>query len=289
MKSILTLLVVFFMTLGMQAQQKPAYKLFKSNGKKTNYKKMLKKLEEADIIMFGEYHNNPIAHWLELAVAKDLNKKSKITLGFEMLEADNQNEINLYLKDSINQKALDSLARLWPNYNTDYKPLVDFAKKNKLPVVASNVPRRYAHVVFKKGFEGLDSLSVKEKTWIAPLPIQYDATLKTYVAMTKMEHMKYMPKKMKINMPKAQAVKDATMAHFILKNKKENQPFIHYNGSYHSDEYEGIVWYLKQANPALKIVTITTKSVVNPKAFDKDSKNAADFIIQVDETMTTTY
>ncbi|MDZ7848538.1 MAG: hypothetical protein U5L96_18310 [Owenweeksia sp.] len=39
---------------------------------------------------------------------------SKLTFGAEMWEADNQDELNLYLQDSIDQKALDTLARLWP-------------------------------------------------------------------------------------------------------------------------------------------------------------------------------
>jgi len=289
MKSFYILLITILFSFNTQAQDKPAYKLYKANGKKTSYKKMLKKLKEADIIMFGEHHDNPIVHWLQKEVTAAISENNKITMGFEMLEADNQKQINAYLEDSINQKALDTLARLWPNYKTDYKPLVDFAKKNKFEVIATNVPRRNARIVFKKGFEGLDSLSIEEKSWIAPLPFPYDPNLKSYVAMGKMEHMKYMPEKMKINMPKAQAIKDATMAHFILKNKKEGQQFIHYNGSYHSDDYEGIVWYLKKANPNLKIVTITTETVENPKKFKEELKNKADFIIEVDKNMTHTH
>jgi len=289
MKRFFLFLIALLFSFNTQAQDKPAYKLYKANGKKVSYKKMVKKLKEADIIMFGEYHDNPIAHWLEKEVTASLAKNKSITMGFEMLEADNQKQVNDYLEGIINQKALDTLARLWPNYKTDYKPLVDFAKEHKFKVIATNVPRRYARLVFKKGFEGLDSLSTKEKAWIAPLPFPYDANLKSYVAMTKMEHMKHMPEKMKINMPKAQAIKDATMAHFILKNKVSGQPFIHYNGSYHSDNYEGVVWYLKKANPALKIVTISTETVVNPKKFKEELKNKADFIIQIDENMTKTH
>ncbi len=289
MKKYIITVLVFVFSFSAQAQDKPAYRLFKANGKKTNYKKMLKKLQEADVVLFGELHNNPIAHWLELEVAKSISKTKNISLGFEMLEADNQEAVNLYLKDSINQKGLDSLARLWPNYKTDYKPLVDFAKTNKLAVIASNVPRRNAKIVVRKGLEALDSLSPTEKKFIAPLPIKYDATLKSYVAMTQMEHMKYMPKNMRINMPKAQAIKDATMAHFILENLHKGEVFIHYNGSYHSDLHEGVVWYLKQQNPNLKILTITTVSVPNPKKFKEKAKNKADFILQVSESMTETY
>lgn len=288
MKFFLTFLFASLLVFNVQAQSKPAYKLYNAKGKKTSYRKLLKQAKKADVVLFGEFHNNPISHWLQYEFTKDMNKKRKLVLGFEMIESDNQKELDAYLTGQINQKAFDTVARLWNNYKTDYKPLVDFAKDNKLKVCACNVPRRYASLVFKGGFEALDTLPNNEKAWIAPLPFPFDATLASYVAMTNMEHMNHMPEKMKQNMPKAQAIKDATMAHFILKNLKKKQLLIHYNGAYHSNDYEGIVWYLKKYRPKLKVVTITTESVANVKKFNKDNAKA-DFIIQVDENMTTTY
>ena len=288
MKSFLTTILALLISISSIAQDKPAYRLYNAKGKKTSYKKLLKQAKKADVVLFGEFHNNPISHWLQLEFTKDMNEKRHLVLGFEMIERDNQKELNDYLKGKTNQKAFDTLARLWNNYKTDYKPLVDFAKDKKLKVCACNIPRRYANQVFKGGFEALDSLPATEKKWIAPTPIPYDAELPGYVAMTNMEHMNHMPQKMKENMPKAQAVKDATMAHFIIKSLKKNTLLIHYNGAYHSNNYEGIVWYLKKYRPDLQILTITTESVADVKKYNTDNAKA-DFIIQVDEDMTTTY
>ena len=291
MKTLLTSLVTFLLVFNLQAQDKPAFKLFNNKGKKTSYKKLLKEAEKADVVLFGEFHNNPISHWLQYEFTKDMGQKRKLVLGFEMLEQDNQKQVNDYLKGEIDQKAFDTVARLWKNYKTDYKPLVDYAKDHNLSVCACNIPRRYANKVFKGGFEALEALTSEEKEWIAPLPFPYDSTLPGYVAMTNMgdmEHLKHMPKKMIQNMPKAQASKDATMSHFILKYLKKGQLMIHYNGAYHSNDYEGIMWYLKKFRPELKILTITTESVPNVKKF-VDERAKADFIIQVDEDMTTTY
>ena len=288
MKAFLTSFLVFVLLLQVQAQDKPAYRLYNHKGKHMRYRKLLREAKKADIILFGELHNNPIAHWLQFELTQDLHKKRKIQLGFEMLERDNQEQVNAYLKGEINQKALDTLARLWPNYDTDYKPLVDFAKKNRLDVCACNIPRRYAGKVFRGGFPALDSLSGNEKKWIAPLPVPYHADLPGYVAMTQMEHLQGMPEKMRENMPKAQAIKDATMAHFIIQSLRRKHLMIHYNGSYHSNDYEGIVWYLNTYKPGLKILTITTESVPDVKHYNKENARA-DFIIQVDENMTTTY
>lgn len=282
-KLILFIAVVFFSTL-IFSQNKPAYKLYKANGNKVSYKKMIKKMSSADIVLFGEHHNNPIIHWLQFETTQDLNKLRKLTLGAEMFEADNQLVLNKYLASEIDDKGLDTLARLWNNYKTDYKPLLDLAKSNNLKFIATNIPRKFASLVFKGGFEALDTLSIEEKTWIAPLPIKYDATLPGYIKMKAM-----MGGHGGDNLPKAQAIKDATMAYFIDKNNEKNSLFLHYNGSYHSDDYEGIGWYLKQKSTSMKIITVSVVEQQNVKKFNKENKLKADFIIVVPETMTKTY
>jgi uncharacterized iron-regulated protein len=275
-----------FLTLFLSTTfaQDEAYVIFNAQGKKVSYKKLVKGVEKSDILLFGELHNNPIAHWLQLEVTKSLNEQRDLILGAEMMEADNQDELNAYLAGSIDNRALDTLARLWPNYITDYKPLVDFAKDNDLRFIASNIPRRFASQVYMQGFEALDSLNAEEKSWVAPLPIAFDPELKTYQAILEMMGDHGSPQ-----LVMAQASKDATMAHFILANYEANCLFIHYNGAYHSDEYEGINWYLKEESPELNIATISTVTQENTKKLLEENKGKADFIICVDEDMTTSY
>jgi len=283
MKAYLSILFVIVSYL-CPAQDKQPYQLYTKEGKKTTYKKLLKAAEDTQVVLFGEHHNDALMHWLQLELTKDLAEKKQVVLGAEMIEADNQEELDRYLKGEINQKVFDTLARLWPNYKTDYKPLVDFAKEKKLTFVATNVPRRYASTVYRQGFEALDKLPAKEKAWIAPLPIAYDAGLPGYKAMLNMGEGHASE-----NMPKAQALKDATMAHFILKNLKEDAVFVHFNGTYHSDNYEGINWYLKRQQPSLRIVTIAAVSQKDVALLENEHLQKADFILVVDEDMTKTH
>jgi len=278
---VLTLLLTF--TVFSYGQNKPAYKLYNSKGHKISYKKVLKKMKRADVVLFGELHDNPLVHWLQYELTKDLSLDHKLVLGAEMLEADNQQVVDDYLKKTINQQGLDTLARLWDNYKTDYKPLVDLAKKHNFPFVATNIPRSFAKKVYRDGFEVLDSVSSEAKTWMAPLPIKYDASLSQYVKMKAM-----MGGHGGDNFPKAQAIKDATMAYFIFKNKNKSI-FIHYNGAFHSDYHEGIYWYLKQLDPALKIMTISSEEQDHIKKFNKEIKGKADVIIVTPTSMTKTY
>lgn len=277
-------LVLILFSVTIQAQDKVPFLIFDGNGRETSYKDMLKASEKAEVVLFGEEHNNAISHWLQLELTKDLAERKQLILGAEMLEADNQKQVNQYLKGEINQKQLDTTARLWPNYKTDYKPLVDFAKAKNIPFIATNIPRRFASKVSKNGFEALTELTSEEKMWIAPLPILYDPNLPGYVEMLKMMGEHTSP-----NMPKAQASKDATMAYFILKNKKPETTFVHYNGTYHSDNFDGINWYLLQKEPKLKIVTIATVTQADIIRFEKENLHKADFILVIDEDVTKTY
>ena len=266
------------------AQGKSPYALFTKSGQPTSYAKLLRAATQSQVVLFGEYHDNSVVHWLELELAKDVSRTTTVTLGAEMLEADNQSQVNAYLAEKITQKQLDSLARLWPNYKTDYKPLVDWAKVKSLPFIATNVPRKYASLVYKKGLEALLELSDSEKNWMAPLPIFYDANLPGYANM-----LVEMGGHGGENLPKAQAIKDATMAYFIGKNLPKKGVFLHYNGTYHSDNFEGIGFYLKRALPELKIITISTVTQADLNALAPENLSKADFILVIDEDATKTY
>lgn len=266
---------------------KPAYTLFTAEGKQVKYAKMVEALEEADVVFFGELHDNPIAHWLQYEITHDLfdARQGKIMLGAEMFEADNQLLLNEYIQGKISESSFEKEARLWPNYKTDYKPLVTFAKDSNLYFVATNVPRRYASVVYKQGLDTLEYLSAEARGYIAPLPIAYDSAVKCYAdMMTEMKAMGHANP----NLPKSQALKDATMAYQISANLQEGTLFIHYNGSYHSNFYEGIIWYLNQYKPGLKIATINTVLQSDIENLDEEYQNSADFVVVVPETMTKT-
>jgi uncharacterized iron-regulated protein len=277
--------LVFIISANFIWAQKPAYKLFNNKGKETKYDALVKEARNADIILFGELHNNPISHWLQLELITDLYSHSKdLVLGAEMFEADNQLVLDEYLAGKITEKTFKAEAKFWTNYATDYKPLIEFAKKNKIPFIATNVPRRYANLVYNSGVEELNKLDEKALQYLPPLPFKYDPELKSYKEISKATGGHGGE-----NLPKSQALKDATMAHFILKNYTAGKKFIHFNGAYHSNDFEGIYWYLKQENPQLKILTISTVEQDDLNELSKDHAGIADFIILVPESMTKTH
>lgn len=289
---LVTLLMAIGLSFNLFSQDKPAYRIFNNEGKPVNYDEMIKSLLKADVVFFGELHDDPIAHWLELEVTKSLfaGKGKNLVLGAEMFEADNQLLIDEYLKGIYDASKFEAEVKLWKNYKTDYKPLVEFAKTNNLRFIATNVPRRYASVVSKSGFEGLEPLTDEAKKYIAPLPFPYDPEVKCYKDMLSMGGMGGGAQShVNENFPKAQAVKDATMAYFINQNWTKDKAFLHYNGSYHSRNFEGILWYLSKFNPGMKFATVETvlqKEIEKP---DKENLGIAGFIIAIPASMTRTY
>ena len=279
------LLFLFLFISSSIIAQKKAFVIFDSQGLKTTYQELFDQSRKADIILFGELHDNPINHWLQLELTKDLfNVSEKLVLGAEMMESDNQLVIDEYLTGLVSKSKLISETKTWPNFKTDYLPLIQFSKEKKLSFVATNVPRRYASIVYQHGLDTLSFLSDKAKSYMAPLPILYDTSLSSYQEMLAMG-MGHGGD----NLPKSQALKDATMAHFIFENWKKGQTFIHFHGAFHSKNYEGINWYLKQANKSVNTLIISSYEQDDLNQLDEGQVGISDFIIVTPTNMTKTH
>lgn len=256
MKIKFILLLSFLFSIGFSQENLP-YQLYNKKGKIITFDKMVDELSTYDIVLFGEFHDNSINHWLELRLAKSLFQKkgNQLILAAEMFERDNQIALNNYLSGKLKEEQLKDSLRLWSNFKTDYKPLVDFAKDKKLTFIASNIPRRYASIVAKKGLDSLQTVSTKEKSFMMKLPIEVSLETPGYVEMKEMMGAHAGGDVM--NFVAAQAVKDATMAESIAQIYQPGKLLVHYNGDYHSKQYGGIFWYLKKSNPNLKIAVIS--------------------------------
>ena len=288
---IITSFLLIFLVNTTTAQNKQAYQLYKNNGKTTKYTKMIKDLAKSDMVFFGEYHTNPISHWLQLEMSMSLFeiKGKDLFFGAEMFESGNQLVLNEYLEGFYSQsKMIPEVTQMWGNYKTDYKPLVEFAKKNNLRFIATNIPRRYASMINKKGINVLKELSPEALALIGPdLEKYFDPTVKAYAEMAKSMG-GHVPKNM-LNIQTAQAAKDATMAHFSIKNFNKGNLLLHFEGSYHSNYDQGIIWWIHKIKPGLKLKSIAT---VNQSEWDEMSKEEkttiANYIIVVADNMTKT-
>ncbi len=240
--------------------------------------KIVADLASADVLFFGEEHNDSAGHYLE----------NKILLSLEMFETDNQLVLNEYLQGKIDESRFSSNVRLWSNYR-DYRPMIEYAKQNLLSVIAANPPRRYVNMVSRRGMRSLDSLSKEAKKFLPPLP--YD-TLGNPYREKFLSLMKGAPESASKNIYYSQSLWDAGMAYSIYAFLKKNKgmKIFHCVGKFHSDEKLGTAAQLQSYNKKLKILNISCfsdKSFANPDW--QQFSNLGDYIILTNPDLKRTY
>lgn len=261
-------------------------------------------MKNCDVLFFGEEHNDSVAHFLEHKMLETLHGKfsNQVALSMEMFDRDVQTIINEYLSGAIREKHLIKDARVWSNYK-DYRPMVEFAKSNKLAVICANAPSRYTNLAGRSGQEALLKLGEDSKQYFAPLP--YEIASGKYYEKLMMMTGHHAPatdttaKKTATQMPMggfdlitAQSLWDATMAYSIASSFKKNskQKVLHINGRFHSDEGFAVVTQLKKYNPKLKSLIISTATDDSfPNVDWTRYLHLGDYIIMTDPAVPKTY
>jgi uncharacterized iron-regulated protein len=198
-----------------------------------------------EFVFFGEQHNDPETHFAELAFLDALGRRgANVVVSLEMFERDVQPMLDDYLAGTMTEADFLAKARPWPNYATDYRPLVVLARARGWPVIASNVPRPIASAVSRNGLAALDSLPPEERNWVArDIKCPHDAYYDLFAEQMK-EHGGPGSASDTASMRaitdryyEAQCVKDETMAESIISARaRGGSPIVvHFNGAFHSD------------------------------------------------------
>ena len=267
------------------------YKIFDTRSKQIiTIEQLVQNSMDADVIFFGEEHNDSAGHYLEDTIFKALHRQfgNKLALSMEMFETDNQLALNEYLENKIDESRFSKDVRLWNNYK-DYRPMIEFAKKNKIKVIAANPPRRYVTMVSRRGMRSLDSLSKEAKKFLPSLP--YD-TLTGYYREKFMQVMKGSPGGDNPRVYHSQSLWDAGMSYSIYRflRKNKGMKIFHCVGKFHVDEKLGTAAQLHMRNKKLQIMNISCfpdNSFNNP-IWDQFI-NLADFVILTDPELKRTY
>jgi uncharacterized iron-regulated protein len=267
----------------------------------SSFEAMIAAAGEADVIVIGEQHDHKLGHALKLDILRALYARNpNLALSLEMFERDVQLILNEYLAGYISEQHFLQSSRPWPNYRTDYRPLVEFCRENRLPVVAANTPRRYVNIVSRKGQEALKELPKESKAFLPRLPFSMEIPAGYARQLDEIFHATHdqpsggqtgaasggqaRPANMPSpeNMKQAQGLWDETMADAILKFRRANRgrKVIQVNGSMHSDSWYGLVDRLRKASPRLKIALITIKpDSAFPNVSIEEYAQTADFIL----------
>lgn len=271
-------------------------------GKEVTLNEIVEDMANADVLFFGEEHNDSVTHCLEQKTYELMYRKfgAKTTLSMEMFTRDVQTVMDEYLQGSIREKHFIKDARVWNNYK-DYRPMVEFAKTNKLPIVCANAAGRYSNLAGRKGQKALMELPAASKLFFAPLP--YDTASGAYYnklmglsghSTTPDTGKKIMPVMSMggFSLVTAQSLWDATMAYSIAEHLKQHkgQKVMQVNGRFHSDEGFAAVTQLKKYRPkAVALVVSCGSDPAFPNIDWKQYLGQGDYIVITDPAVPKTY
>ncbi|MCW5958755.1 MAG: ChaN family lipoprotein [Pyrinomonadaceae bacterium] len=284
-KAILLSILIMTISIASFAQQANPehYRIYDSKGNAADIAAIITAVGKADAVFLGENHDDSVAHLLQFEIFKrafeEYGTKRKIGLSLEMFERDVQIVLDEYLTDKITETHFLSSSRPWGNYKTDYRPLVEFAKEKKLPVVAANAPRRYVNMVSRLGRASLDGLEPTAKSWIAPLP--FSSSSKEYSD----KFNALMGGHGSENILDSQTLWDATMSYFVAEFLKKNEGALalHLNGAFHTESRLGTVEHFQRYMPKGRALVVTMRYVEDFKTFDATKyAGIGDFIILTD-------
>jgi len=263
----------------------------------TDFEMLGADLARADVVLVGEQHDDENTHRLELAILEGFARRHvPVTLSLEMFERDVQESVDTYVGGTVAEADFLKGSRPWPRYATDYRPLVEFAKDHRWPVVAANVPRRIASDIAKGGRPAVEALSATDrKLAAADLQCPHDdyfnrfaETMGTHPAAgsasgsvasgsspTDSTERYYL----------AQCMKDETMAESIVNAfaKLEGRPgaIVHFTGAFHSDYGEGTGERVRRRLTGRRVTTVTIIPVdsLDDVSPDSDDLKRADYLL----------
>jgi uncharacterized iron-regulated protein len=245
-----------------------------------DFESMLVDLARADAVFVGEQHDDPNTHRLELAIVEGLTRRQvPVIVAMEMFERDVQGSLDQYAAGTMGEDAFVAGSRPWPRYATDYRPMIEFAKANHLPILASNVPRRIAGDISKTGLAAVDRLGGDRPLVSRELQCPTKGDYYDRFAAAMGEH-----QGASANFYFAQCAKDETMGESVadaFQKSSGRVAIVHVNGSFHSDFGEGAAESARRRMPGRRVAVVSILPVENIdelKPLDDDLKRA-DYVI----------
>jgi uncharacterized iron-regulated protein len=150
------------------------YRVYTAGGQPATFDDLVAAMGAADVVFVGETHDDPVGHAVEARILTAAHARygaqRPVALSLEMFDRDVQYIVDEYLDSLITERHFLGSSHPWGNYETDYRPMVEYARVHGLPVVAANTPRRYVNRVSRLGPASLDALGERARAALPPLP-----------------------------------------------------------------------------------------------------------------------
>ncbi len=248
------------------------YQLLSPTGLPLSLSALPTEVMKADVILIGEWHTHAAIHRFQTDLFKQLSATNpKLALSMEQFSRNKQTVVDEYLTGKIGEQTLISDANAWPNYESDYRPLVEIAKAEGRDVIAANAPKPIVKCIGQQGISYVDKLDVDEKSWLAKNIDLSDSPYKSKF----LASMHHGDEEQTQKQFAAQMTWDATMAESIV-NYLARHPkaqVMHIAGKFHIENGLGTAAQILELNPKLNVV------VISP--LEKASNDGSDYQLEV--------
>ena len=220
-------------------------------------------LANTDIVVIGEHHGHHASHLLQAQLQQALLRQTpEQVLSMEQFNLDHQQALDDYLAGRTGETEMLEDSQAWDNYRGSYRPLVEFARQNSVPVIAANAPADVVRCLGRKGPDYLDSLAPSLRAELPDSPFldtpAYKAKFAEAIRGSHGTGDEALSERM-MNSYRAQLLRDNTMADRILQARAAHpgHQVIHLTGTFHSEERLGTVAVLEKRAPELTIAVIS--------------------------------
>ena len=278
------------------------------SGEAAQLSDVVEAMKAVEVVFVGERHDDAVAHALQYMLLKGAYRQygdaRTIALSLEMFARDVQSVLDEYLAGLITERHFLAASRPWSNYRRGYRPLLEYARRHDLPVIAANAPRRYVNLVARAGRSALRDVAPPARAWLPPLP--YPDASPAYRArwMKRMQEAMGEGHAASEEAPQdtaahpaghgghasgslldAQVLWDATMAYSITEflMRRPEALVLHITGAFHMEQGQGTPEQLDVYRPGTRTLTVLMRPVEDAAAFSASLRGLSDFVILTEE------
>jgi uncharacterized iron-regulated protein len=273
-------------TAGSAASGAPPFRVYGPDGAPlSGIPELVDRLAGVDVLFFGEQHDDAEAHRVEEALLAELARRDRpVVVGMEMFERDVQPALDAHLAGRSEEAGFVEATRAWSNYRSDYRPLVEVARREGWPVIASNAPRHFATAV---SLAGLGALSIVDPAHRSQLAAEIECPRDDYYRRFVAELQGHPTveggadpgrEATLVRYYEAQCLKDETMAESVAAAWSAGALLVHFNGAFHTDHGLGILPRLKRRLPAAKVAVLSARPVRDPRRLAAEDR-VADYVV----------
>lgn len=266
------------------------YRLFDGEGAPVTLDAVVEAALGAEVLLLGEQHDDAAGHALRLELVTRLGAalppERRLVLALEMFERDVQPVLDEYAAGLVRERDLLAVARPWTNYAEAYRPLVERALGAGWPVVAANVPGRYANLVAREGIEALARLPGHARAWLPPLPVEPPSEPLAGAFRTTMARLGEAHGGHGLDVDRllaAQNLRDATMAYSVAEalERHAGALVVLLAGAFHTEGGLGVAEHLARYAPGVRVLGLTARPLVSFPELDTTAFRPGDAFVAV--------